>query len=63
MQKGRQLKMTELDNVSLIVSELEGKVTEIMSLITDIKSTVESPYASNDIKVDRVIKTIKDYGY
>ena len=55
--------MTELDNVSLIVSELEGKVTEIMSLITDIKSTVESPYASNDIKVDRVIKTIKDYGY
>lgn len=52
-----------LDNVSLIVSDLDGQVTEMESLIADIKSVVESPYASDTIKVERVIKTIKDYGY
>lgn len=56
--------MTELDNISLItVSELEGKITYLESLVTDIKTITESPYASDEIKVDRVIKIIKDYGY
>lgn len=52
-----------LDNTSLIVSDLDGQVTEMESLIADIKSVVESPYASDTIKVQRVINTIKDYGY
>lgn len=45
-------------------TEVQEKQTTFMeSLIADIKSTVESPYASDSIKVQRVIKVIQDYGY
>lgn len=40
-----------------------AQADELESLIADIKSVVESPYASDEIKVQRVIKTIQDYGY
>lgn len=52
-----------LDDVSLIVEELEGEVTEVTSLVTDIKSTVESSYITDEIKVKRIKALIEDYGY
>ena len=55
--------MTELDNISLIVSELEDRATMMNSLIADIKSATESPYATDEIKVKRVRALIEDYGY
>ena len=61
--KWRSGRTNMLDNASLIVSDLDGQVTEMESLIADIKSIVESPYASDEIKVRRVVAAIKDYGY
>jgi len=55
--------MTAVDNISLIISELQGRVTELESLITDIKTLTESPYSSEKVKVRRVQAVIRDYGY
>ena len=49
--------------IPTLVVKLENQLTELKSLIADIKSVVESPCTSDTIKVERVVKTIKDYGY
>lgn len=40
-----------------------AQVPEMESLIADIKTIVESSYASDKVKVRRVIAAIQDYGY
>ena len=40
-----------------------ARVPEMESLIADIKTIVESSYASDKVKVRRVIAAIQDYGY
>ena len=40
-----------------------AQVPELESLIADIKSATESPYATDEIKVKRVRALIEDYGY